>query len=55
MYEYGTLKLEVILRRGRGKGRIMEGMNRTGVHCAYIYIYIYMEISLQNLCTTILH
>jgi hypothetical protein len=28
MYEYGTLKsVEVILRKGEGKGRTMEGMN----------------------------
>jgi hypothetical protein len=37
IYEYGTLKAaEVILRRGTGKRRIMEGMNLVSVHCTYI-------------------
>jgi hypothetical protein len=40
MCEYGTLKaVELILGRGRGRGRTMEGMNQTGVH------YSYMEMS----------
>jgi hypothetical protein len=31
MNEYGTLKpVKVILRRGRGRGRIIVGMNQTG-------------------------
>jgi hypothetical protein len=37
VYEYGTLKpIEVILRRGGGRGRIMEGMNQMG-HTAHIH------------------
>jgi hypothetical protein len=39
MYEYGTLKLvEVILTRGvEKKGRIMEGINQTGVQYMYMW------------------
>jgi hypothetical protein len=41
MYEYGTLKpVKVILRRSRGRGKIMERMNQIRV--------IYMEVSQQN-------
>jgi hypothetical protein len=37
VYEYRTLKpIEVILRRGGGRGRIMEGMNQMG-HTAHIH------------------
>jgi hypothetical protein len=32
VYEYGALKLvKVILRREKGRGRIMEGMNQPGL------------------------
>jgi hypothetical protein len=38
MDESGTLKLvEAILRRGRGRGRITEGMKQMGVHCMHIW------------------
>jgi hypothetical protein len=37
MNEYGTLKpVEAILRMGRERAQIMEGMNQTGVHCMHI-------------------
>jgi hypothetical protein len=37
MYGYGTLKpVEVILKRRWGRGRIMEGMNPTGVQYMHI-------------------
>jgi hypothetical protein len=33
MYDYESLKpVEVILKRGGGTGRIIEGMNQTRVH-----------------------
>jgi hypothetical protein len=38
IYEYGALKhVEVILRRGRGRGRIMEVMSQTGLHCIHVW------------------
>jgi hypothetical protein len=43
MCEYGPRKpLQVILRRIRVRGRIMEGMNQTGVHCS-IYGNVIMK------------
>jgi hypothetical protein len=37
MYEYGTLKpVKVILRKGRGKWRIMEEMNQIRVHYTHV-------------------
>jgi hypothetical protein len=40
MYKYGTLKpVEVILRRGGGRGRIMEGMNQIKIVCMHKWKY----------------
>jgi hypothetical protein len=37
IYEYGTLKPVQVIVRGAGRrGRIMEGMNQTGVHCMHV-------------------
>jgi hypothetical protein len=51
MYEYGTLKpAEITLRRGRGKGRIMEEMTQNSVHHMHIWKY-HSETS----CTIIIY
>jgi hypothetical protein len=37
MYEYGTMTPDdVILRRGRGRGRMMEGMNQPQTLQAFV-------------------
>jgi hypothetical protein len=42
MYEYGTMTPDdVILRRGRGRGRMMEGMNLRYIVGTYMKIIMY--------------
>jgi hypothetical protein len=49
MYACGTLKpVKVILKGEEGKGRVMEGMNQTGVQ----YLYI-QKCHNETSCTTI--
>jgi hypothetical protein len=50
MYEYGALRsIEAILRRRKGRGRITEGMNQTGVYCMHIW-----KCHSETSCTTIM-
>jgi hypothetical protein len=49
MYACGTLKpVKVILKGEEGKGRVMEGMNQTGVQYWYI-----QKCHNETSCTTI--
>jgi hypothetical protein len=51
VYEYGTLKpAEVIVRRGRGRGRRVEGMNETREHCMHTWKH-----HNENPCTTMIY
>jgi hypothetical protein len=51
LYEHGTLKsIEVILREGGRRGRIMEGMNQVG-YIVHIHGNVTMKPSVQLLYT----
>jgi hypothetical protein len=59
-YEYGILKpAQAILTRGRGRGRIVEGMNQMGYNiCIYVKVtknplynyYILIKMLKNNNC-----
>jgi hypothetical protein len=61
MYEYETLKPVDVVLRMEGRGRIMEGINQTRVHCMQIWkchnkyalynYYILMKTLRNNLVT----
>jgi hypothetical protein len=50
MHEYGTLKPVEAILRSRGRGRKMEEMNQTMVHCLHIWHY-HIEPPEQLLCS----